>query len=80
MNFEIASQYLLWSLIVNYAILLIWFVAVASSKNWVFTVHSKWFPMPRERYVEIHYFLMGIYKLGIISLNLVPYFVLQVIG
>jgi hypothetical protein len=79
MNLETATSFLCWSLILNYSILMTWFLAIVVGKGWVFKFHSRWFPMPKENYVRIHYTLMGVYKLGIFLFNLVPLLALLII-
>ena len=43
-------------------------------------LHSRWFQLSRQQFDIIHYGGMGIFKLGIILLNLVPYIALRIVG
>ena len=40
-------QILIWSLVVNYAVLLVWFAAIALAHDWVYRLHTRWFRLSR---------------------------------
>lgn len=63
---------LIWSLVVNYVILLVWFAAVALAHDRVYRLHTRWFRLSRESFDAIHYGGMAVYKIGIFLLNLAP--------
>lgn len=79
MTLESALDFLLWCLVINYGILLLWFLAFWFGHDWMFRVHSRWFHMSRERFDSIHYAAMAAYKVGILLLNLGPYVALRLI-
>jgi hypothetical protein len=80
MTVESTQAFLLWCLVINYAILLLWFLAFRFGHDWMFRLHSRWFRLSRERFDSIHYGCMAVYKLGILLLNLAPYVALRLIG
>ena len=47
MTLESALDFLLWCLVINYGILLLWFLAFWFGHDWMFRVHSRWFHMSR---------------------------------
>lgn len=63
---------LLWSLGINYALLLIWAGAFIWAHDWMYTLHSRWFKLSSETFDAVHYAGMAVYKIGILLLNLVP--------
>ena len=63
---------LLWSLVVNYAVLFVWFGAFVFAHEWMFRMHTRWFQLSRQSFDAIHYGGMAFYKIGILLLNLVP--------
>ncbi len=63
---------LIWSLVFNYVILLVWFVALAYAHDWVYRLHTRWFALSRESFDAIHYGGMAVYKIGVLLLNLAP--------
>ena len=79
MTAEAALDFLLWCLVINYGILLLWFLVFRFSHDWMFRLHSRWFHMSKERFDSIHYAAMAAYKVGVLLLNLVPYVALRLI-
>jgi hypothetical protein len=69
-----------WCALINLALLLLWFLYFAMARDWLYRVHSRWFDIPADRFDAIHYAAMAGFKLGIILLNLVPYFALRIVG
>ena len=63
---------LLYSTIINYAILIVWFVALIVAHNPLYRLHTKWFKLSPDAFDAIHYGGMSVYKIGIMLLNLVP--------
>ena len=80
MSIEIARNVLLWCAIINYGVLLCWFLFFTLAHNWMHRLHSRWFRMTAEQFDAIHYAGMAIYKVGILLLNLVPYVALLIVG
>lgn len=80
MNLEIGRDALLWCAVVNYGVLLLWFLFFRFAHDWMYRFHGRWFRIPAEQFDAIHYKAMAIYKIGILLLNLVPYVALQIVG
>jgi hypothetical protein len=72
MNPNAIKELLLYSLAINYAILLIWFAMFSLAHDWMYRFHSRWFRIPPETFDALHYAGMAFYKIGIIMLNIVP--------
>ncbi|MCS5540591.1 MAG: hypothetical protein VCA40_04080 [Roseibacillus sp.] len=68
-----------WCAVINMAIMLGWFLAVVFAHNFMLRMHTRWFRISEERFDEIHYTLMGHYKLAVILFILVPYLVLKLV-
>ncbi|OTG62281.1 hypothetical protein B9T29_07755 [Acinetobacter sp. ANC 3903] len=79
MNDDLWSRFLLSSLLINYIILMIWFLAFIFARDWMKQVHGKWFQLSDTTFDAIHYGGMAIYKIGILLLNLVPFLALYLI-
>lgn len=73
MSSESLYWLLLWSLAVNYAILLTWFFVFVFGHGWVRRLHGRWFKLPDGSFDAIHYGAMAIYKVGILLFNLAPF-------
>lgn len=80
MTLDDLRSFLLYSTILNYALLLWWFLLFARFRYELFRLHSKWFEIPAELFDRLHYQLMGMYKIGIFLFNLSPLIALQFVG
>lgn len=78
MNIELIRNFLLWCTIINYAVLMVWFLAYVFAHEWMRQIHGRWFRMTNEHFDMIHYSGMALYKVGILLLNLVPYVALTI--
>lgn len=77
MTLQFASDLLLWCAMLNYAVLLAWFIAFRFAHAWMRELHSRWFHISDERFDGIHYACMAVYKL---LFNVVPYVALRILG
>jgi hypothetical protein len=46
MSIELARSFLLWCAVINYAILLLWFVVFTLAHDWMRHFHGRWFRCP----------------------------------
>ncbi|WP_165072981.1 DUF6868 family protein [Paludisphaera rhizosphaerae] len=72
MDTEFLCRFLLWSLAVNYTLLLAWFFAFAFARDVIHRLHGLWFRFSDETFDLIHYVGMLAYKIGILLFNLAP--------
>lgn len=79
MNIGLLQDVLLNCLLINYGILIVWFLAFRLGHAWLFGMHSRWFNLSAERFDTLHYAGMAIYKIGILLLNLVPLIALHLV-
>jgi len=81
MNYtEAARDMLLWCTVINYAVLLVWFLFFSLAHDLLYRIHGRWFRLNAEHFDAVHYAGMAIYKIGILLFNLVPYIALLVVG
>ena len=80
MSIELVRDALLWCAVINYGLLLCWFLLFTAAHEWMHRLHGQWFRLPVEQFDGIHYAGMAIYKIGIILFNLVPYIALHIAG
>jgi Family of unknown function (DUF6868) len=80
MTIDIIRDVLAWCSVINVGLLLFWWLWFMLAHDFMYRFHGKWFKLSEERFDEINYTLIGIYKLGIILFNLVPYFALRIVG
>jgi hypothetical protein len=80
MTLETIRAFLGWCALINYAVLVIWFLVFLFAHDWMRKLHTRWFRLPAAHFDAIHYAGMGLYKLGIFLFNLVPYVALLIVG
>lgn len=76
---ELLRDFFMWCTIINVAILLISFLFLSFSGNFVYKMHGSWFPMSREEFTTSIYRLLGIMKILVIIFNAVPYIALLIL-
>jgi hypothetical protein len=79
MRTELMRHFLLWCTVINYGILLLWFMVFVFAHDWISRIHGRWFFLCSEQFDAIHYLGMAIYKVGILLFNLVHLVVLYII-
>jgi len=80
MSIELMRSFLLWCTVINYAILLLWFLAFTLAHQWMRRFHGRWFRLSDEQFDSLHYIGMSIYKIGILLFKVVPLVVLWIGG
>jgi hypothetical protein len=80
MSIEVIRDFLLWCTLINYGILLVWFLVFAMARDWIQRIHGRWFRLSGDQFDALHYAGMAIFKLGIILFNLVPLVVLLIVA
>ena len=80
MTVEIIRDVLAWCSVINLGILLFWWLWFMLAHDFMYRFHGKWFKLSVETFDAMHYALIGIFKLGIILFNIVPYFALRIVG
>ena len=80
MTLEIVRSGLAWCLVINMGLLIWWFLFFAAAHDWMYRMHTKWFKISVDGFDSMNYAGMGLFKLGIVLLNLVPYLALRIVG
>jgi len=76
MNAEYLRGFLLWCTVINYAILLVWFLFFVFAHDALYRLHGRWFRISPEVFDTLHYMAMAVFKIGVLILNVVPLLVL----
>lgn len=76
MEFTHAS---LWCAIINYGILMVWFLVYVFARDWIYRLHGRWFHLSNEQFDSLQYVWMGNFKIGIFLFNLIPIIVFSMI-
>jgi hypothetical protein len=80
MTLEATRTFLLWCTVINYGVLLAWFLVFVFAHDWLQRIHGRWFRLSHDQFDVLHYAGMGIYKIEILLFNLVPFVVLSILG
>jgi hypothetical protein len=80
MSLEMVRKALLWCTVINYGILLVWWLFFVLAHDWMYGLHGLWFHLASEQFDALHYVGMALYKIGILLFNLIPYIALRIVG
>ena len=80
MSIQLARNTLLWCTVINYALLLIWFMLYALPHAWLYRIWGRWFRLTVGQFDTLNFAGIVLYKLGILLLNLVPLGALYLAG
>ncbi len=80
MSLETLRGVLLWCTIINYAVLLTWFLLYVLPHAWLYRLWSRWFRLTAEQFDAVNFGGIVLYKLGVILFNLVPLLALYIVG
>ncbi len=73
MSAEMIFHLLGWSALINYGVLLVWWLVFSQAHDWMYRLHSRWFKLSVEDFDRIHYATMAGFKVLVLVFNLVPY-------
>ena len=80
MDIQMLTRFFMWCTILNLGLLTISSLILAFAGDFVYKIHCKWFPMPRETFNVVLYSLVQIYKIIVLIFNVAPWAVLGIIG
>lgn len=80
MNATQLQEFLLYSFIINYAILVVWWLLLIIAGERIYNLHRRWFALSNEQFAKIHYSAAAFYKILVIMFNVVPWLVLWLLS
>jgi len=80
MSIAMAREALLWCTVINYGVLVVWWLVFLLAHDWMYRLHGRWFHLSMDQFDALHYVGMGLFKIGILLFNLVPYIALRIVG
>ena len=80
MSIDMLIPFFGWCAVINLGLLLWWFLCLLFFRDWVFSLHTRWFNLSQERFDVIHYSGIALYKMSIFFFNIVPYLALRIIS
>ena len=80
MSIDVLRQFFMWSSIVSIAFMVATFPIVTFGGDFVHRLHSRWFSMTREQFGLIMYGFIGILKIIVLIVFVVPFLALTIIS
>jgi hypothetical protein len=80
MDIQMLTKFFMWCTILNTALLVLSFLTWVCAADFLYRMHGKWFPLPRETFNAVFYSFIGMYKIIVFVFNVVPWAVLAIIG
>jgi hypothetical protein len=80
MDINTLRAFFMWCTIINGALLVFSSLFCTFAGDWVYRVHSKWYPIPKETFYVAIYCFVGLYKIIFFVFNLVPYLAALIVG
>lgn len=79
MDIQMLTSFFMWCTILNIGFLILSFLIVVFAGDFIYKMHSKWFPMPRETFNVVLYSCLVMYKIIVFVFNVMPWAVLAII-
>lgn len=80
MSIDVVRSFFLWCAVINYFVLMVWFLLLVFPHQWLYRLWGKWFPLTAAQFDLINFSGIALYKLGILLFNLAPYVALRIVG
>jgi len=80
MDIQTLTTFFMWCTILNGGLLILSSLILVFAGDFVYRLHGKWFPMPRETFNVVIYSFLGLFKIVILVFNVVPYVALLIVG
>jgi hypothetical protein len=80
MSIDVVRNALLWSTVINYLVLVVWFLLYVLTHQWLYRLCARWFHLTAEQFDAINFACITLYKVGILLFNLGPYIALRIVA
>jgi hypothetical protein len=74
------QQVFLWCTVINYALLILWWVIILLPHSWIYNLSGKPFRVSEEQFDSYNLIAIIFYKMCIVLFFLVPYIALRIVG
>ena len=79
MNIQTVRKALLWCTVINYGMLIVWFLSFWIGHDSMYDLNRIWFRVTIEEFDAVNFGGILLYKVGIILFNLVPCIALYIV-
>ncbi len=74
------KTFFMWCSLINFGLLMHMSLAFLFFPDFIYRMHSRWFPLSRESFNTVIYGFLGLFKLFFFGFNLVPYVALHIMS
>ena len=79
MAIETVRNVFAWCLVMNFAVLILWFVIFTLAHGWIFRMHSSMFKVSPDAFYAINYGFCGFYKIIVFVFVFIPYIAMHIV-
>lgn len=79
MDIQTLTRFFMWCTIMNGVLLVLGTTMLRLAPDFVYRMHSKWFPIPRDAFDVVIYTFLGLFKIVFLVFNVVPYVALLIV-
>jgi hypothetical protein len=69
----------LWCFILAFCLMWVWFIFFVVGKDWVYSIHSRWFEISRIDFDLILYRSMALFKMATFLFFLLPFVAIKIV-
>jgi len=80
MTIQMLRDALLWCSVINYGVLIVWFLGYMLLHERLRRWWGAWFHVSDQNVDAINFAAISVFKMGILLLNLVPYIALRIVA
>lgn len=80
MDIQVLTTFFMWCTIINGGLLVLWVLCQMGIPGLVYRTQAAFFPMEREKFNQVFYLFLGIYKIFFVIFNAVPFVALLIIS
>ena len=80
MTVETLRHFFAWCAVINYAVLILWFILYLAAYSWMKSISQRWFNIRDEKFDSSNYSGMLYFKIAIFLFNIGPYLALRIMA
>ncbi len=80
MDIQTLTMFFIWCTIINGSLLIFLSITYLLASDFIYRMHEKYFPMPRETFNVLFYSFLGLFKIIFLFFNIAPCAALIIIG
>ncbi len=74
------EQIFLWTAVLSYALLILWWILMRLPHAWLYNLSGKPFKMSEDTFDACNLVGIGLYKIAILAFFVIPYAAMRIVG